>query len=339
MSLLDFFKNKKTPEIEFAELLAIFAKRYMSGDSTQKVPDFILSENGEKIPVDEYMASLITDKFNIEKASRHFHTSVDEFSGNMNLLEYAMLVGHPKTAEKLLKLGMPFHDSLYLGSHPKIIDLLWDKGGKEYATQHPDSDYTTSPDNLHYWLSNRLRDDGLDGFKKLTEKCKEVDGGSIDWGKVDLFDLSSSLFARQDILSNNEVDSAVRLLAKEGAFNFRQTVKLADGFEKRDLLSCLVVDNPLHPDELKKILSNLTGKDTQAAFDHPLIVNGKQYRSLTDWIGQNGDPELKNVFKEFIQNNKKTISYPERHMRFLNNGQTGGERENINLARLTGTQR
>lgn len=337
MSLLDFFKNKKTPEIEFAELLAIFAKRYISGDSTQKVPDFILSEKGEKIPVDEYMASLITDKFNIEKASRHFHTSVHERYGN--LLERAMEEGHPKTAEKLLKLGMPFHDSLYLDSHPKIIDLLWDKGGKEYATQHRDSDNTPSLDNLHYHLSHRLGDDSLDGFKKLTEKCKEVDGGSIDWRKVDLFSLSTSLFQRQDILSNNEVDSAVRLLAKEGAFNFRQTVEIAQGFQERDLLSSLVVDNSFPPDEFKKILSNLTGKDTQAAFDQPLFAYGKQYRSLTDWIGQNGNPELKNVFREFIQNNKKTISYPERHMRFLNNGQTGGERENINLARLTGMQR
>ena len=337
MSLLDFFKNKKTPEIEFAELLAIFAKRYISGDSTQKVPDFILSEKGEKIPVDEYMASLITDKFNIKKASRHFHTSVDEFSGN--LLECAMEEGHPKTAEKLLKLGMPFRVSFYLDSPPKIIDLLWDKGGKEYATQHRDSDNTPSLDNLHYWMSDSLEDDSLDRFKKLFEKCKEVDGGSIDWRKVDLVSLSNALYYRDDILSNNEVDSSVRLLAKEGAFNSRQTVKLRDGFEKRDLLSLLVVDDSLHPDKLKKILSNLTGKDTQEAFGHPLFVNGKQYRSLTDWIGQNGDPELKNVFKEFIQNNKKTISYPERHMRFLNNGQTGGERENINLARLTGTQR
>lgn len=337
MSLLDFFKNKKTPEIEFAELLAIFAKRRDSEDSTQKVPDFILSEKGEKIPVDEYMASLITDKFNIKKASRHFHTSVDEAYGN--LLERAMDAGHPKTAEKLLKLGMPFHDSSYLSSPPKIIDLLWDKGGKEYATQHPDSNYTTSQDNLHYCLSHRLGDDSLDGFKKLFEKCKEVDGGSIDWRKVDLFSLSSALSFRDDILSNNEVDSSVRLLAKEGAFNFRQTVELAHGFEERDLLSLLVVDDPLSPDELKKVLSNLTGKDTQAAFGHPLFVNGKGYRSLTDWIGQNGNPELKNVFREFIQNNKKTIDYPERHMRFLNNGQTGGERENISLARLTGIQR
>ena len=337
MSLLDFFKNKKTPEIEFAELLAIFAKRYISGDTTQKVPDFILSEKGEKIPVDEYMASLITNKFNIEKASRHFHTSVDESYGN--LLDHAMEEGHPKTAEKLLKLGMPFHDSFYLASPPKIIDLLWDKGGKEYATQHCDWGNNPSLDNLHYWMSDSLYDD-TDRLKKLIEKCKEVDGGSIDWGKVDLLGLSLSLAGRKDILSNNEVDSAVRLLAKEGAFNFRQTVEIADRFEERDLLSSLVLHYPLYPDELKKVLSNLTGKDTQAAFDHPLTVNGKQYRSLTDWVGQNGNPELKNVFREFIQNNKKTISYPERHMRFLNNGQTGGERENINLARrLTGIQR
>ena len=336
MSLLDFFKNKKTPEIEFAELLAIFAKRSMPKYSTQKVPDFILSEKGEKIPVDEYMASLITDKFNIEKASRHFHTSVNEFFGN--LLEHAMNVGHPKTAEKLLKLGMPFDHGNYLNSPPKIIDLLWDKGGKEYAIQHHGRDYSTSLDNLHYCLSDSLHDDTSDRLKKLIEKCKEVDGGSIDWGKVDLLLVSGSFFDRKDILSNNEVDSAVRLLAKEGAFNSRQTVKLADGFEKRDLLSLLVVNNSLHPDELKKILSNLTGKDTQAAFDQPLTVEGKEYRSLTDWVGQNGNPELKNVFREFIQNNKKTISYPERHMRFLNNGQTGGERENL-ARRLTGTQR
>ena len=248
-----------------------------------------------------------------EKAQEIKPGWLDKKESALGILDAVISDGCYKTTKKLFDSGIPLSSAGFLNAENlDVLELCWQHGGKKLALEEREARFLSSEqdektDFLHAEVDNAFEDtmSASNGeeqdFSKLRwmlAKCEEVDGGKIDWEKIDTYNIWENVALPS---KNTSVKKDTPKIVQE---------MLNDGLNKDEVffgenyvstpLSMMIRDNNVD-------MAELLLKKHADVYQY-IRIGEKNYPTILDYVREKGSPEMIQMFKDNLKNQKTALA-------------------------------